>query len=145
MSNLSSTEDEFVAAFESCELSEFHHADHVRVAWIYLSRYPSADAISRFSSSLQRFAASKGKPDLFHETITWAYLLLINECMHCDDAPRIWEEFAVKHPQFLDSPKIFLSQYYSEQLLNSSHARRVFVLPDCRLKKNVSTGAPSLT
>src|SRR3981081_3318882 len=136
MSILPSTDDEFVAAFEACALSEFHHADHVRVAWIYLSRYSLADAISPFSASLQRFAASKGKPDLFHETVTWTYLLLINECMHCDDAPRTWEEFAVKNPQFLDSPKNFLSQYYSEKLLNSPHARRVFVFPDRRLKKN---------
>jgi hypothetical protein len=130
MSILSSTDDEFVAAFEACALFEFHHEDHVRVAWIYLSRYSLPDAIGRFSASLRRFAASKGKPDLFHETITWAYLLLINECMHCDDAPRTWEEFAVKNPQFLESPKIFLGRYYSEALLNSARARRTFVFPD---------------
>ena len=36
-------------------------------------------AIQRFGDSLRRFAAAYGKQGLYHETITWAYLLLLNE------------------------------------------------------------------
>lgn len=133
------TDSEFVAAFEAAELSNepFHHADHVRMAWIYLSRHSLPEAIKRFSAALQRFALAKGKHGLYHETITLAYLLLIHERMRRDTAPRSWEQFAAENPELLDSPKKFLSQYYSEQLLNSPHARRVFVFPD-RLEQHRS-------
>ena len=29
-------DEEFLQAFEDCTLEEFHHADHVRMAWLYL-------------------------------------------------------------------------------------------------------------
>ncbi|GAC1625773.1 MAG: hypothetical protein PVS2B2_20820 [Candidatus Acidiferrum sp.] len=123
---------EFLAAFETAELPEgsFHHADHVHAGWIHLSRHPLPEAIARFSAALQRFALAKGKPGLYHETITWAYLLLIHERMRRASMPQRWEEFAAENPELLDSPKKFLSRCYSEKLLDSLHARRVFVFPD---------------
>lgn len=132
------TDTEFAAAFETGELSNepFHHAGHVRMAWIYLSRYSLPEAITRFSAALQRIALAKGKPGLYHETVTLAYLLLINERMHHDAAPQRWEQFAAENFELLDSPKIFLSRYYSEQLLDSPRARRVFVFPD-RIEQRV--------
>jgi len=74
---------DFVAAFESCALPSegFHHRDHVRLAWLYLKELPPAQALTRFTEGLQRFAEAHGKPGLYHETITWAYLLLIRERM----------------------------------------------------------------
>src|SRR5205814_8764560 len=47
---------DFVAAFEACEVAntDFHHADHVRVAWFYVRTYPLIEAIERFTTSLQR-------------------------------------------------------------------------------------------
>jgi hypothetical protein len=40
------SDDEFVAAFEECALSPaaFHHADHLRLAWIYAGRCDAAEA-----------------------------------------------------------------------------------------------------
>src|SRR5262249_61516758 len=70
---------DFVAAFEAGTLPNeaFHHRDHVRLAWLYLRELPPAQALTRFTEGLRRFAAVHGKPGLYHETITWAYLLLI--------------------------------------------------------------------
>ena len=42
-------------------------------------RFPGLEGIRRFSEGLERFAAASGKPGLYHETITWAFLLLIGE------------------------------------------------------------------
>ncbi|HUX68844.1 MAG TPA: hypothetical protein VMV31_15265 [Terriglobales bacterium] len=74
-------DDEFLARFEAGNLdgAAFHHRDHVRMAFLYLSRYPVWEAIPRFCAALRRFAAAQGKPTLYHETITWAFLLLIHE------------------------------------------------------------------
>lgn len=72
------TDDELIAGFEDCSLEPFHHCDHVRMAFLYLSRYPALEAVQRFSSSLGRFATAKGKPGLYHETVTWAFLLFVS-------------------------------------------------------------------
>jgi hypothetical protein len=50
-------------------------------SFLYLSRYPALEALQRFSTSLLRFAIARGKPGLYHETITWAFFLLIRERM----------------------------------------------------------------
>ncbi len=67
--------EEIIEEFEQgrgpCE--SFHHADHIRVAFAYLSQYPVLEALQKFCAALQRFAAAQGKPGLYHETITWAY------------------------------------------------------------------------
>src|SRR2546430_17709773 len=75
------SDEEFIAELEGGTLPEdqFHHADHLHAAWLYLTRFPAAEALARFSKVLRRYAASLGKADRYHETITWAYLLLLNE------------------------------------------------------------------
>jgi hypothetical protein len=86
----SDADSRWIEAFEAATLRDgaFHHRDHVRTAWIYLRRFPPAAALDRFARGLRRFAAEKGKPGLYHETITWAYLLLIRERMESVD-PRL--------------------------------------------------------
>jgi hypothetical protein len=56
-----------VADFErGCVPGDFHHADHVRVAFAYVSEFPLLEAIAKFSAALERFALSKGKLHLFY-------------------------------------------------------------------------------
>ena len=50
-------------------------------------------AFSALYPSLRRFAAHHRVPGLYHETITWAYLLLIRERMQRDGAPQDWPSF----------------------------------------------------
>ncbi|HEY0512621.1 MAG TPA: hypothetical protein VGH73_11995 [Thermoanaerobaculia bacterium] len=125
------TDAEFVQRFEDCTLpsSEFHHRDHVRLAWIFLRRSTPLEALARFTAGLKRFATFNGHPGLYHETITWAYLFLIHERMDDGAATETWEEFAARHPDlFLWNPSI-LDYYYDPETLRSEKARRVFVLP----------------
>jgi hypothetical protein len=111
---------------------DFHHADHVRVAFAYISVFPILEAIARFSADLKRFALSKGKPHLYHETITWAYLLLIRERIVRGDPPSRWEEFAERNPDLLVWKGGVIEGYYSPETLKSEFARHTFVLPDAR-------------
>jgi hypothetical protein len=54
------TDDEFMAKFEDGSLpsESFHHLDHVKMTFLYLSRYPALDALHRLSASLAKFAAA---------------------------------------------------------------------------------------
>ena len=97
------SDDEFMAAFENCTIpnESFHHADHVRMAFLYLSRYPALEALRRFSFSLNHFAAAHGKPHLYHETITWAFLLLIRERTARAGGQQTWAQFAKENADLL--------------------------------------------
>src|SRR5919206_224352 len=124
------TDAEFLRSFEDCTLpnTSFHHRDHVRLAWLYLRRHPALEALARFTEGLKRFAAANGKPGLYHETITWAYLLLIHERMARSEADT-WEDFARSNPDLLVWNPSVLDRYYEKETLGSELARRVFVLP----------------
>jgi hypothetical protein len=122
-------DDELLSGFEAGTLPDFHHHDHVRVAWLYLERHDALGALARFAERLQHFAAVKDQAGLYHETITWAYLLLIRE-RRAQAPGETWDEFAARNPDlFVWRPSI-LSRYYREETLASELARRVFVLPD---------------
>ena len=111
----------------------FHHADHIRVAFAYLSQYSLLEALQKFSEALRRFAAAQGKPGLYHETITWAYLFLIRERMMRADHAETWEEFAATNPDLLTWKREeggILARYYRSETLGSNAARSAFLLPD---------------
>ncbi len=121
---------EFADAFERCAIegSDFHHRQHVRLAWIYLRQESPLDALARFTAALQRFAAFNGHPELYHETITWAYLLLIRERMAVQDAED-FETFATQNADLFAWKPSILDRYYDRATLDSDLARRTFVLP----------------
>jgi hypothetical protein len=119
---------EFVAQFESCTLPPalFDHRNHVRLGWLYLKEEPLLGALSRFRTSLQRYAGSLGASAKYHETITFAFLFLIHERMQ-GDACADFDDFAERHPELFES---ILRRYYSEETLASQQARTTFVMPD---------------
>ena len=126
------TEHEWMAEFEKCTLpnGSFHHADHVKMAFLYLQEYPPLEALSRFSSALKRFAVAQGKPDLYNETITWGFVLLIRERMARASSPQLWAEFSVSNADLLLWDNNVLKKYYFSETLSSELAKRVFLFPD---------------
>ena len=107
----------------------FHHADHVRLAFAYLSEYAPLEALGKFCAALKRFATARGKPGLYHETITHAYFFLIRERMARVPALE-WAEFSRRNSDLLTWKDGILSKYYREGTLQSELARSVFVFPD---------------
>lgn len=119
-------------AFESGVVPEggFHHTQHVRVVWNYLREQPLAAALERFQSRLRAFAEAQGKPTLYHETITIAYVLLIAERLHDAPAEEGWDAFAARNPDLLGWKPSILDRYYRNETLWSDRARASFVMPD---------------
>ena len=129
------TDEEIIKEFEQGRGpgGSFHHADHIRVAFAYLSHYSVLETLQKFCAALQRFAVAQGKPHLYHETITWAYLFLMRERMLCTNQSQTWEEFAAANPDLLTWEREaggILAQYYQPETLASAAARATFLLPD---------------
>lgn len=126
------TDEELVSCFEGGTVPPggFHHAEHVRVAWWYARRHPWLVALDRFRVALRRFAEAQGKPGLYHETITTAFVVLVVERLDGDGADLDWESFAARNADLLVWKPSILDRYYRPETIASDRARRLFVLPD---------------
>jgi hypothetical protein len=113
----------------SLPADQFHHQQHVQVAWMFVRDYGMPAALSEFTAAIKRFAVAKGAHGLYHETITWAFLLLIADRMARTPAAD-WHEFAAANPDLLTWKPSILNRYYSRELLASDLARRTFLMPD---------------
>jgi hypothetical protein len=124
------SDDEFVRAFENCELAgaSFHHADHVRLTWIYVCRLGEEAATERLLTGIRRFAAHNGSPQKFNFTQTCAWVRLIAAAQRESSRVKTFEEFIALHPELLDASA--LARYYSKSALDSSAARAGWVEPD---------------
>jgi hypothetical protein len=127
-----SQEAELLRQFEDCSLplERFHHSVHVQIAFLYLRKYPPLEVLRRFPEALKRYAAAHGRTRLYHETITWAYILLIHERIQRTARQQAWEEFACTNPDLLTWTDSILKRYYRDETLSSDLARAVFLFPD---------------
>jgi hypothetical protein len=122
---------EMTRALERGEVANenFRHASHLHVAWVYLSETTSVDqASARMRDTLRRFAASVGKPEKYHETITvfWVRLLALAR----EKSGETLEELVATNPQLLE--KNFPLTYYSRERLFSDKARTMWLEPDLK-------------
>lgn len=121
-------DDDFLAALEDGTLppAAFDHRAHVRAGYLYVLRHGFGGAVERFARTLKAFAALHGKGGLYHETITVAFLALINERV-AETAAQGWDAFIAANPDLLDRDS--LQRFYAPEELASAEARRVFRLP----------------
>ena len=106
--------------------SAFPHPEHMRFAYGMLERYSFGEAVMRFSRGLKLLAAKAGRPEVYHETITVAFLALIGE-RRARSGAQGWREFKANNADLFD--KRCLEKWYSPEQLASDLARRTFCLP----------------
>jgi hypothetical protein len=125
------THEELLHDFECCLLppGTLSHRRHVRLAWLVLQEEPLLGAIERLCRGFRAFAEAKGKPEKYHETVTWAFILLINERLERGGRTGDWEAFAADNADLFDG-RARLAELFQRTTLESDLARRVFVLPD---------------
>lgn len=110
------TDRELLEGFENCTLPNevFHHEEHVRVAFLYLSRYPAREAFERFSKALVKFATAHGKAHIYSETLTLLFLLIIRDRTNGAGREMSWAEFKASNEDLFDRKKI-LQAYCRER------------------------------
>ena len=106
--------------------ARFPHREHVRVGYELLERHLFPEALLHLARGLRRLAARAGHPEVYHETITAAFLALIAE-RRLGDRYLSWDDFAERNPDLFR--KKLLEEIYDPNVLKSSQARLTFVLP----------------
>jgi pyridoxamine 5'-phosphate oxidase len=122
------TDEEFLHRFETADLAEFRHGDHVRAAWAYVERDGPDRALGAMLGGIRRFANAKGAPGKFHYTLTRAWLALIVDA-------RVRYPHARTAAALLDACPLLgdtraLERFYSSETLGSDRARAEWVEPD---------------
>jgi hypothetical protein len=127
--------DPLVQSFEAGTLdpARFRHREHLYVAWCYLRELPLEEALPRYALHLRRLTEKLGVPGKYHATITWAYLILLDDAMHDPALEGAgFDALLARYPSLLDARGGMLSEYYDRAELDSDVARRRFVLPRAR-------------
>ena len=123
------TDDDFADAFEAGAIAppDFDHRAHLRAAFCLLRRAPFLEACIRMRDGLVALAKRAGKPGLYHETITIAFMSLVMQRVAAEPAVA-WPDFIAAHPELAD--RALLARLYRRETLDSPAARAYFVLPD---------------
>jgi hypothetical protein len=122
-------DDAFLDAFERGALQShgFRHRDHLRMAWLYISRYGLDQAASRAAAGLRNLAALHGHPERYSATRTAVWVALVAH--HLREAPGVnFDAFLKRFPRLLDGR--LLEAHYSPGLLASDDSRMRWVSPD---------------
>ena len=126
--------DAVFRGFESCATpaADFTHCAHLTVAVCYLSGATTPEALKRMRTSLFRFLdhhkVDKAK---YHETLTVFWLKLVRRQMDSLAANCSVLEATNAVIDSLGNSQVVLD-YYSEKLLWSDEARRVWIEPDLK-------------
>lgn len=129
-----SDDDRFIADFESGRwpLDQWRHREHIKVAYLYLCKYPFETAMSWMRERIKAYNAAHHVPDLptrgYHETMTqvWMQLIYVTICEY--GRAETADLFYDQNPQLAE--KRVLRLFYSRDLLMSPRAKTEFVEPD---------------
>src|SRR5215469_8708686 len=121
------SDEDFLRAFEdlSFPVNQFHHREHIRVAWLYLKSSDATRAAERMSAGIRRFANHHGATQKYHHTQTLAWMRLVASALLETPEGHDFTRFLAEHPDLAD--KGLLEKYYSAELLQTSDAREAWV------------------
>ena len=119
---------EFIQRFTSGRLPPpgFTHEAHLRAACLLLNDRPVLEACIAMRNGLQALARAAGKPQLYHETITVAFMAIVQARL--GPAGSDWRQLVAHNADLFD--RDLLLAHYSPALLASEAARRAYTLPD---------------
>jgi len=120
----------FLASFHSCSVEIFGHRQHLRVIWLLLGEYRLALAIDRLCVGLRALVAHMGVPERYHETLTWAYALIVHGRRAALPTGHTFADFERANPELFADGLGVVRRYYSEDRLDSPEARVRYILPD---------------
>ena len=124
--------ESLVLEFEEGTLppARLSHRLHLALGWHYLQRDGFPVGAAAFCDRLKAYVQAVGATGKYHETITWAYLVLLNEerVLHAD-AGESFDSMIERRPDLLDHRNGALMQCYTDEQLDLPAARTTFMLP----------------
>ena len=127
-------DEEFLRHFEDRTLThaQWNHRAHLKVAYLYLLRFPFDDAFRRIRENIRALNAAHGVTDSptrgYHDTITRAWLQLVHTTLAQFGPAETADAFLDAQSQLGNKRTLLL--FYSRDLLMSAEAKASIVAPD---------------
>lgn len=124
----------FLVGFESAAIpkKEWHHREHIRMAFLYLRDLPFEEGLERIRSGIRALNRANGVADTessgYHETVTVAWAHIIAAAIEAHGPSESFDAFARENSHLLS--KSLLRLYYTKERVLTSLARSSFVEPD---------------
>jgi GNAT superfamily N-acetyltransferase len=125
---------EFLARFEDRTLpfELWTHRAHIKVAYLYLRRFPLAEATARARAGIRAYNAKNRVPEGphmgYHETLTCAWMRIVDAMIRTHGPAATADEFCDEQP-YLTS-RLLLRLFYSRDRIMAPEAKIRFVEPD---------------
>lgn len=122
---------EFEKQFTSGDLNPtyFSHEAHIRLAWIYITKYGLDLACEYICTQIQYFASKHGDPEKFNKTLTIAAVKTVNHFVQ-KSTTNNFSDFIKEFPRLKYNFKELLDTHYSFDIFNSALAKRKYLEPD---------------
>ena len=125
---------ELLVQFEGCTLpaEQWHHAEHIRIAYLYLRQHDFPAALDWMRAGLKALNAAQNVPESldrgYHETLTRGWLQLVHVILAEYGPAADSLAFLEAHPEL--SQRKTLRLFYSRDRLRSWPAKAEFIEPD---------------
>lgn len=107
----------------------FTHEAHLRLAWLYISKYGVAATIPKICAEIRYFAAQNGAPDKFNRTLTVAAVKAVQHFI-LKSKIKSFSEFILEFPRLKYRFKDLMAAHYSFDIYTNPIAKRQFLSPD---------------
>ena len=125
------SDEEFEEQFSTCNFSPlwFTHEAHLRLAWIYITKYGSEIAFKKYSFQLKQFAKKHNANTKYNATVTFASIQIIQHYIEKSNAYD-FQDFINEFPQLKTNFKHLLQTHYSGNIFTSLEAKQQILQPD---------------
>jgi hypothetical protein len=125
-----SADARFVQAFFDGTLppAQFHHRDHVRLAWYVTRHHDLASATHMITTGIRAFASGHGHPQKYHETLTQFWIRIVAHCSASQPQVADFAAFLTQFPFLLDKDLPY--RHWQRETLAQPQARAQWVEPD---------------
>jgi hypothetical protein len=101
----------------------FPHKAHLRMAWLYVTRLGPEAAIERAAGGIRNLAKANGRPTLYHDTLTRAWVYLVAAAVATSSAVS-FTEFLALNPRLVDKRLLLAGRTLK------STSRAIWIAPD---------------
>lgn len=109
--------------------ADFTHEAHVRLVWIIQKNTPENEVTSEVSRIIKHYAEAIGEGTIYHETLTYASVMIILSHMKHKDYAN-FNEFLIDNPLLTQDFKSLINRHYSPELIHSELAKKEVLAPD---------------
>eukprot|EP00602_Paraphysomonas_sp_CaronLab_P008829 CAMPEP_0185018178 /NCGR_PEP_ID=MMETSP1103-20130426/987_1 /TAXON_ID=36769 /ORGANISM="Paraphysomonas bandaiensis, Strain Caron Lab Isolate" /LENGTH=539 /DNA_ID=CAMNT_0027547899 /DNA_START=74 /DNA_END=1693 /DNA_ORIENTATION=- len=144
-------DDAFLQALDECTLDTWDHRTHLRIAWLFLTRFGRREGLEKIFASIKHFisnsprtARPSSRGTTFHETMTYFWSHMVHYAIVATRNPgKDFRSFLLLNPQLVNGG-LFLHYYSKKRMLLDAEARTAVLLPDLRpLPSVLSSTNPS--